>query len=106
MRAHKLKVTVPEDHRLEVQAAEVIVLAGSSEGRSTGERPQDMLALVDELRTLVRTEEEERILDEFEKFRRSHPVDLMSLFRIFKPREKGKTLEEMEEAIREGAAEE
>ncbi|MFL6202790.1 MAG: AbrB/MazE/SpoVT family DNA-binding domain-containing protein [Thermoanaerobaculia bacterium] len=35
-----------------------------------------------------------------------HPenVDLMSLFGIFKPRVKGVTLEEMEEAIREGAA--
>ena len=37
-----------------------------------------------------------------------HPenVDLMSLFGIFKPQVKGVTLEEMEEAIREGAAEE
>ena len=35
-----------------------------------------------------------------------HPenVDLMSLFGIFKPRVKGVTLDEMKEAIREGAA--
>jgi hypothetical protein len=69
-------------------------------------RPKDMLAVVDELRTRKRTEEEERILDEFEEFRKSHPVDLMSLFGIFKPRVKGVTLTDMEEAIREGAAEE
>ena len=68
------------------------------------ERPKDMLA--DELRTLKRTKEEERLLDEFEEFRKSHPVDLMSLFGIFKPRRKGVSLAEMEEAIQEGAAEE
>ncbi|HEX7181535.1 MAG TPA: type II toxin-antitoxin system PrlF family antitoxin [Thermoanaerobaculia bacterium] len=35
---------------------------------------------------------------------RPENVDLMSLFGIFKPRFKGVTLEDMEEAIREGAA--
>ena len=35
---------------------------------------------------------------------RPENVDLMSLFGIFKPRVKGVTLEEMDEAIREGAA--
>jgi AbrB family looped-hinge helix DNA binding protein len=35
---------------------------------------------------------------------RPENVDLMSLFGIFKPRVKGVTLEDMNEAIREGAA--
>ena len=35
---------------------------------------------------------------------RPENVDLMSLFGIFKPRVKGVTLEDMDEAIREGAA--
>lgn len=34
---------------------------------------------------------------------RPENIDLMSLFGLFKPRVKGVTLEEMEEAIREGA---
>ena len=37
---------------------------------------------------------------------RPETVDLMSLFGIFKPQVKGVTLEDMNEAIREGAAEE
>jgi hypothetical protein len=115
MRAHKLNVTVPQDHQLKIEvrlpddfpsgSAEVIVLSGSTQGRSGGEARQDMLAVVDELRTQERMEEEERLLDDFGEFRKSHPVDLMSLFGIFKPRVKGVTLTNIEEAIREGAAE-
>ncbi|HEV2855735.1 MAG TPA: hypothetical protein VHC97_23310 [Thermoanaerobaculia bacterium] len=83
MKAHKLKVTVPEDHQLEIRLpddfpsgpAEVIVLAGPAQENSR----RDMLLVLDELRTLQRTDEEERVLDEFEQFRQEHPFNLSSL---------------------------
>ena len=40
---------------------------------------EDMLSALNELRTLQLTPEEERVLEEFEEFRRIHPIDLSSL---------------------------
>jgi hypothetical protein len=89
MQAHRLKVTIPEDHQLEIAVrlpadfpagpAEVIVLAEPSRATTLDEVRRDRLALIDELRHRERTAEEERVLDEFEDFRRSHPFRLDSL---------------------------
>lgn len=89
MRAHKLKVNIPQNHNLEIAVrlpedfppgpAEVIVLAGPSSEKSREEAKRDALALVEELRSLRLTEEEEKTLDDFEEFRRNHPVRLVSL---------------------------
>jgi len=86
MKAHKLEVTIPEDHQVEIRVpedfpagpAEVIVLAGRSEQTETDEAQQQMRAL-QELKAIQWTPEEERILDEFEEFRRQHPIDFSSL---------------------------
>lgn len=86
MQAHKLKVTVPEDHQLEILLpddfppgpAEVIVLASPS-GKSAVAGNRDLGLVLDELRSFQRTEEETRVLDDFEEFRRDHPVNLSSL---------------------------
>jgi hypothetical protein len=77
MQAHKMKVTVPEDHQLEIRLpkdfpagpAEVIFLAGPPRGKEIGGAQRDMLKALQKLRSLERTPEEERILDEFEEFR-------------------------------------
>ena len=85
--AHKIKVTVPEDHQLEIRLpqdfpagpAEIIVLATSSE---EGPEMKDMgrlLAALESLRSMERTEEEERVLEGFDSFQRSNPFDLASL---------------------------
>lgn len=87
MKAHKLQVTVPEDHQLEIRLpddfpsgpAEVIVLAGPIPKSPLEGSQRDMLLALDELRTLQRTEEEERVLDEFDQFRQEHPFNLSSL---------------------------
>jgi hypothetical protein len=87
VKAHKLKITVPESHRLEIRLpddfpsgpAEVIVLAAPKAKDFLAESQRDMLLALDELRTLQRTEEEERVLDEFEQFRQEHPFNLSSL---------------------------
>ncbi|HEX9941176.1 MAG TPA: hypothetical protein VGG03_04110 [Thermoanaerobaculia bacterium] len=87
MKAHKMSVTIPEDHQVEIRLpedfpagpAEVIVLADSSGGKELGEAQRDMLRALERLRTVQRTPEEERILDEFEEFRRQHPIDFSSL---------------------------
>ena len=88
MRAHKVSVTVPEDHRLEVHLpeefpagpAELIVLAATEEATTeqNGQR-RPMTEVIAELRSIQPTEEEERILDELETFRRDHPFHLSSL---------------------------
>ena len=92
MRTHKASVTVPEDHRLEVclpeefpaGPAEVIVSAETTEERpeqderGRAER-RSMTAVIQELRSLRPTDEEERILDEFDRFRQEHPFRLSSL---------------------------
>lgn len=87
MLAHKMKVTVPEDHELEIRLpedfpagpAEVIVLADSAARSPLEASQRDMLAVLNELRTSKPTEEERRVLDEFEQFRQEHPFDLRSL---------------------------
>jgi len=86
MKAHKMEVTVPEDHQVEIRLpedfpegpAEVIVLAGSPEEKTDEQTRQQMLQFLQRLRTLQRTPEEERILDEFDEFRRQHPIDFTS----------------------------
>lgn len=89
MHAHKLKVTIPKDHRIELRLpedfpagpAEVIVLAhpagpGQQRLSSAQERA---LAQLEELRSVQLTKEEEDVLDQFESFRSEHPLHLSSL---------------------------
>ena len=87
MKAHKLKVTIPEDHQVEIRLpedfpagpAEVIVLASTTGGKEDEEARPAMLRSLEKLRALELTPEEERILDEFDEFRQQHPIDLSSL---------------------------
>ena len=87
MKAHKMRVTIPEDHEVEIRLpedfpagpAEVIVLAGSPGGKESGEAQSDMMRSLERLRALQLTPEEERILNEFEEFRQQHPIDFSSL---------------------------
>jgi hypothetical protein len=72
-----LEIRLPDD--FPSGPAEVIVLADSQSGSSTEEARRDMLAVLEELRTTKLTEEEERVLDDFERFRQEHPLDLTSL---------------------------
>lgn len=87
--AHKLKVTIPKDHRIELRLpedfpagpAEVIVLAHpvGSEPQKLSSAQERALANLEELRSLRLTQEEEEVLDQFESFRREHPFHLSSL---------------------------
>jgi hypothetical protein len=89
--AHKLKVTVSEDHRVEVQLpndfpegpAEIIVLTNRPEGDaspgSDRSAQQQMLAALAEIRSVQLTPEEKEILDSFETFRQEHPIRFASL---------------------------
>ena len=90
MHAHKLKVTIPKDHRLKLAVdlpadfpsgpAEVIVLGAASPTDPTeGDSLRQQLAVLDEIRSSALTREEEEILDGFESFRREHPFRLASL---------------------------
>ena len=87
MKAHKMKVTIPEDHEVEIRLpqdfpagpAEIIVLAGSGGDKETSESQQQMRQALQKLRAIQWTPEEERILDEFEEFQRQHPIDFSSL---------------------------
>lgn len=96
MRTHKMKIVVPRDHQLEVHLpadfplgpAEIVVRSTSEEetARENQEIPgtpshaaRQMLAVLEELRSVPLTPEDERILDEFESFRRQHPFRLGSL---------------------------
>lgn len=86
MQAHKQKVTVPEDHQLEIRLpedfpagpAEIIVLA-SPRPAALSESPRDMGQALQMLKNLQLTPEEERVLDEFDDFQRRHPINLSSL---------------------------
>ncbi|HEY0553331.1 MAG TPA: hypothetical protein VGG20_03640 [Thermoanaerobaculia bacterium] len=86
MKTHTFKVTVPEDHQLEIHLpsdfpagpAEVIVLA-SSGSKTLSASQKDMVLALEELKALKLTPEEERILDEFEEFQQQHPINLSSL---------------------------
>ena len=89
--AHKLKVTIPKNHRLKLAVdlpadfpagpAEVIVLGTTSQptDETDAERLQQQLAVLDEIRSTALTSEEEEVLDGFESFRREHPFRLASL---------------------------
>lgn len=89
MHAHKLKVTVPKDHRIELRLpedfpagpAEVIVLAqtSGSEKQRLSSIQEKALANLEELRSVRLTREEEEVLDQFESFRSEHPFNLSSL---------------------------
>lgn len=93
MHAHKLKVTIQEDHRVEVRLpddfpegpAEVIVLAnrqaGDSQPSATAHpsAQQRTLAALAELRSIRLTPEEEEALGGFETFRQEHPIRFASL---------------------------
>jgi hypothetical protein len=83
VRAHKLQVTIEENHRVEVRLpddfpegpAEVIVLTK----RPAGNTQQRTLAALAELRSIQLTPEEENVLDGFETFRHEHPIRFASL---------------------------
>lgn len=88
MHTHKLKVTIPEDHRVELRLpddfpegpAEVIVLAArGSEDVSAAPEQKRALAVLAELRAVQLTPEEEEVLDQFEAFQREHPIRFSSL---------------------------
>lgn len=90
MQAHKVKVTIPENHRVELRLpddfpagpAEVIVLAarsGNPEGNFESAEQARALAGLEQLRSVSLTREEEDVLDQFEDFRREHPFRLSSL---------------------------
>jgi len=89
--AHRSKVTIQEDHRVEVQLpedfpegpAEIIVLTNRpSGGASAGldqSAGQSTLAALAELRSAQLTPAEGEALDGFETFQREHPVRFASL---------------------------
>jgi hypothetical protein len=72
VQVYKQQMTIPEDHQLEIRLpqdfpagpAEVIVLATLPP--VDGNRA--LLAALEDLRTMERTEEEERVLEDFERF--------------------------------------
>lgn len=87
MKAHKLKVTVPEDHQLEISLpedfpagpAEVTIVAGATGEHRPEETQQSMLRIVKELRSFKTTPEEERALEDLEEFRERNPIRFSSL---------------------------
>jgi hypothetical protein len=91
VQAHRLKVTIQDDHRVEVQLpedfpkgpAEIIVLAERpAEDTIPGPAPtalQQTLAALAELRSVPLTPEEAEALDGFEAFRQEHPIRFDSL---------------------------
>ncbi len=84
MHAHKSKVTIREDHRVEVHLpddfpegpAEVFIVTNRSI-YPAGQ--QQALAALAELRSVPLTPEEKQVLDDFESFRRDHPIRFSSL---------------------------
>lgn len=86
MRAHRVKVTIPEDHQLQVKvslppdfspgAGELIVLAPVG---AEAKRREEALAAIAELRSIQLTPYEQEVLDGFEDFQREHPFSLHSL---------------------------
>ena len=88
MKAHRLKVNIPSDHRLEIAVrlpkdfpsgpAEVIVLAAPGEPLPS-EAAVSSLSTLAEIRSLALTREEEQILDGLAEFQREHPFRLASL---------------------------
>jgi hypothetical protein len=86
MHAHKLQVTVPEDHGREIAVrlpddfpsgpAEVIVITDSQSPDLRSPQPR---TTIEKLRSFHRTSEEDKVLDDFDAFRREHPFRLDSL---------------------------
>ena len=86
MHAHRLQVTVPKDHDREISVplpddfppgpAEVIVITDSQSPALRSPRPR---TTIEKLRSFHRTPEEDKVLDDFEAFRREHPFRLDSL---------------------------
>ena len=82
-----MKVTVPEEHQLEIRLpqdfpagpAEIIVLADASVEEPSERASGSLLAALETLRSLELTEEEERVLEDFEHFRQTYPFDLATL---------------------------
>ena len=87
MDRHRIKVTVLEDHRLEIRLpdefpigpAEVTVLTDAAPEWSRAQATAESLAALEELKQLKLTPEEQRILDDFESFREEHPFELSTL---------------------------
>ena len=93
MLAHKVKITIPEDHRIEVRLpddfpegpAEVIFLtsrlAGAAQPGPGLDPPaqQRTLTALAELHSVPLSAEESEILDGFDSFRREHPMNFASL---------------------------
>ncbi|HXU29346.1 MAG TPA: hypothetical protein VN851_02110 [Thermoanaerobaculia bacterium] len=93
LHAHKLKVTIPEDHRIEVRLpddfpegpAEVIFLTSLLVGAAPPDPELDLsaqqrtLAALAELHSVPLSVEESAILDGFDTFRREYPVRFASL---------------------------
>lgn len=88
MQAHKMKVTVPKEHHLEIRLpddfppgpAEIIVLAGSSAGEEPQKRAsREILVALENLQSMELTDEEELVLADFDSFRQANPFDLASL---------------------------
>jgi hypothetical protein len=87
VQAHRMKVNVPEDHQLEIRLprdfpsgpAEIIVLAvPAGQGIQTRDAGK-LLKALESLRSMERTEEEERVLEDFDRFQQDHPFELASL---------------------------
>jgi hypothetical protein len=87
MKAHRMEVTIPEDHQVELRLpedfpagpAEIIVLADSPDAKASGGAQKQMLQALQKLRTIQWTPEEQQIFEEFDEFRRQHPIDFTSL---------------------------
>lgn len=88
MQAHKMKITVPKEHQLEIRLpddfpagpAEIIVLAGSAAGGEPQRKAsRETLAALENLRSMELTDEEDLVLSDFDRFRRANPFDLASL---------------------------
>jgi hypothetical protein len=88
MHAHKLQITIPENHEGEISfqlpadfpsgSAEVIVLS-NSQSQDAIPSSQAMAAALKDLLSFQPTPQEDKILDDFERFRREHPFSLNSL---------------------------
>ena len=90
MHAHKLQITIPEESGREIAVrlpddfpagpAELIVLASPQKPARDADHPyQPTTAALNELLSFEATPEEEKVLEDFESFRKEHPFRLSSL---------------------------
>jgi len=89
MQAHKLQITIPENHAGEISIylpddfpsgpAEVIVLSNAQNALRDARPSQPTAAALAVLLSFQATPEEEKVLDDFESFQREHPFSLNSL---------------------------